>query len=117
MEFDKQKALEVAKNLADKFDVKKVDEFFKKHPELDFIEDAKLLFAIIKDHIKGTYKIDRKTFLIIAGALAYAALPTDLIPDFIPGVGFIDDAFVIGWTIQTIKEEIERYKRFVGEKR
>lgn len=117
MEFDKQKALNIAKSLANKFDPKKIDEFLKKHPDLDFIEDVKVLFALITDHLKGKYKIDKKTFLIIAGALAYTALPTDVIPDFIPGIGFIDDAFVIGWTIQTIKEEIDRYKRFISEKR
>ena len=116
MEFDKQKALEIAKNLSDKFDAKKVDEFLKKHPDLDFIEDVKVLFSIITDSIKGKYKIDKKTFLVIAGALAYAALPTDLIPDFIPGIGFIDDAFVIGWTVKTIKDEIENYKRFFNDK-
>jgi len=43
-------------------------------------------------------------------------LPVDLIPDFIPLVGFIDDAFVIGWTIKNISEELEKYKKFVGEK-
>ena len=116
MEFDKKKAIEIAKSLSDKFDAKKVDEFLKKYPDLDFIEDVKALFSIITDSIKGKYQIDKKTFLIIAGALAYAALPTDLIPDFIPGIGFIDDAFVIGWTVKTIKDEIDRYKRFISEK-
>ena len=116
MDFDKNKAIELAKNLANKFDPKELQSFLEKHPNLDFIEDVKILFAIIKDSIKGDYKVDTKTYLVIAGALAYLVIPTDLIPDFIPGVGFIDDAFVIGWTITTLKEEIESYKKAKGEK-
>ena len=116
MNFDKNKALNLAKNLADKFDPKEFQAFIQKHKNLDFIEDVKVLFAIVSDSIKGKYKIDTKTYLTIAGALAYVALPTDLIPDFIPGIGFIDDTFVIGWTIKTLQDEIEKYKRFKGDK-
>ena len=58
------------------------------------------------------YQIDTKTYLIIAGAIAYVVLPTDIIPDFIPGIGFVDDAFVIGAVISKLKGEIENYKRF-----
>lgn len=34
---------------------------------------------------------------IIAGALAYTVLPTDLIPDLLPVVGWGDDAAMIAW--------------------
>lgn len=34
---------------------------------------------------------------IIAGALAYTVLPTDLIPDILPAVGWSDDAALIAW--------------------
>ena len=115
MDFDKNKALEVAKNLSNKFKPEEVKEFIEKHKDLEFIEDIKVLFSMIVDAAKGKYKIDAKTYATIAGVLAYVALPTDLIPDFIPGIGFIDDAFVIGWTVKTIKDEIENYKRFKSE--
>ena len=114
--FDKEKALNLAKDLANKFDINDIKNFIEKNKHLEFIEDVKVLFSMVADSIKGEYKLDTKTYLTIAGALAYAALPTDLIPDFIPGIGFIDDAFVIGWTIKTLKDEIENYKRFKNEK-
>ena len=115
MQFDKQKALEIAKNLSNRFNAEDVKKFIEKNKDLDFIQDVKLLFSMIVDSIKGRYKLDTKTYLTIAGTLAYVALPTDLLPDFIPGIGFIDDAFVIGWTINTLKEEIENYKKFLAK--
>ena len=109
VEFDKEKALNLAKNLADKFSVEDTLKFIEKVKNQPFFDELKLLFEMITDK---EYKIDKKTYLIIAGALAYAVLPTDIIPDFIPGIGFVDDAFVIGMTIKKIGDEVEKYKRF-----
>ncbi|QCI27476.1 YkvA family protein [Caminibacter pacificus] len=109
IDFDKNKALELAKNLSDKFSAEETKEFIKKFSDLSFIDDLKLLFGMITDK---EYSIDKKTYLIIAGAIAYVVLPTDIIPDFIPGVGFVDDAFVIGMVVKQLKDEIESYKRF-----
>ncbi|WP_456488919.1 YkvA family protein [Caminibacter pacificus] len=109
IDFDKNKALELAKNLSDKFSAEETKEFIKKFSDLSFIDDLKLLFGMITDK---EYSIDKKTYLIIAGAIAYVVLPTDIIPDFIPGVGFVDDAFVIGMVVKQLKNEIESYKRF-----
>jgi uncharacterized membrane protein YkvA (DUF1232 family) len=33
--------------------------------------------------------------LVILGVLAYVVLPTDLVPDFIPGLGYADDLAVL----------------------
>jgi len=113
VEFDKNKALELAKKLADKFSIEETKEFIEKVKNQPFFDDLKLLFEMITDK---EYKVDKKTYLIVAGALAYAVLPTDIIPDFIPGIGFLDDAFVIGMTVKQLRDEIEKYKRFKDEK-
>lgn len=50
-----------------------------------------------------------KSKTIIAGALAYTILPTDLIPDFLPAVGWGDDAAMIAWAgmevLNSVKDE------------
>lgn len=48
----------------------------------------------------------------VLNALAYFAEPEDLIPDSIPGLGFIDDAIMIELICRELKHEIEAYQDF-----
>ena len=48
----------------------------------------------------------------VLNALAYFAEPEDLIPDNIPGLGFLDDAIMIELVVRELKHEIEAYQDF-----
>ena len=58
---------------------------------------------------------DRKTPLhvkaVLMGALAYFVIPTDMIPDFIAGLGFTDDASVFFFTWQTVTRHVTEEHR------
>jgi uncharacterized membrane protein YkvA (DUF1232 family) len=105
----KRKALVVAESLAESFDAEEAEAFAKKHEDASWYRQFILLYEMITDK---RYKLDKKTYLTIAGALAYVVLPLDVIPDFIPGVGFLDDAFVLGWVVKNMAEEMNRYKTY-----
>ncbi len=112
MKFDeekRQKAIQKAKTLAEEFDPKEAKEFINKHKNAKWYQDFMLLYEMITDK---DFKISKQVYLAIAGALAYVILPVDVIPDFIPGVGFIDDVFVIGFVMQSIADEIARFKKY-----
>jgi uncharacterized membrane protein YkvA (DUF1232 family) len=48
----------------------------------------------------------------VLNALAYFAEPEDLIPDSIPGLGFLDDAIMIELVVRELRHEIEAYQDF-----
>ncbi|MFK7897137.1 MAG: YkvA family protein [Myxococcota bacterium] len=53
---------------------------------------------------------DRKRVL---NALAYFADPDDLIPDRVPGLGYLDDAIMVELVVRDLKHEIEAFDAFV----
>jgi uncharacterized membrane protein YkvA (DUF1232 family) len=73
------------------------------------LERVKALFALLRDK---EYSISGKHKALIAAALLYFVLPTDVIPDFIPGIGYIDDAMVLGILWKMIGDEVEGYMSF-----
>ncbi len=48
----------------------------------------------------------------VLNALAYFSEPEDLIPDDIPGLGFLDDAIMIELVVRELKHELEAYQDF-----
>jgi uncharacterized membrane protein YkvA (DUF1232 family) len=50
----------------------------------------------------------------VLNALAYFSEPEDLIPDGIPGLGYLDDAIMIELVVRELKHEIDAYEDFCG---
>jgi uncharacterized membrane protein YkvA (DUF1232 family) len=48
----------------------------------------------------------------VLGALVYFCDPEDLIPDHVPGLGFLDDAIYVEIIIRELSAEIESYEEF-----
>lgn len=67
---------------------------------------AKLLFAMIRD--KG-FQVDMTSKVLVIAGLLYFVVPIDILPDFIPGLGYIDDAFVLGTLWNLVVAELDRY--------
>jgi uncharacterized membrane protein YkvA (DUF1232 family) len=47
---------------------------------------------------------------MIGGGLLYFILPADLIPDFIPLVGYLDDLAVLTTIMNSLKGELNTYR-------
>jgi|TARA_B110000263_G_scaffold238942_1_gene240679 uncharacterized membrane protein YkvA (DUF1232 family) len=50
-----------------------------------------------------------KTICLLVAGLIYFIYPIDLIPDFIPVAGIIDDVALIAWIYDSIKEDIDNF--------
>ena len=86
------------------------DKFVSDGPLGRYISDVKLLFAILRDYAAGRYRrIPWWTVAAITAALLYVLNPLDLIPDFIPMFGYVDDALVLGTCFTMIESDLHKY--------
>lgn len=69
-----------------------------------------LLIDMLEDEGWGMKDVGRQRVL---AALAYFNDPQDLIPDNIPGLGFLDDAIMIELMTRELRPEIDAYQDFV----
>jgi uncharacterized membrane protein YkvA (DUF1232 family) len=76
-------------------------------------QDLKLLIPLTKDYWKGTYRdVSAKSIVIFVVALAYIISPIDLIPDYIIGLGQIDDAVILGLSLYFLEKDLRKYKEW-----
>jgi uncharacterized membrane protein YkvA (DUF1232 family) len=74
------------------------------------IAKVKLLLMMVKDYWNGTYReIPYGTIIAIAVALIYILSPLDLIPDFIPVIGQMDDLAMLLFVWDRISEDVKQY--------
>ncbi|WP_316798571.1 YkvA family protein [Pedobacter frigidisoli] len=70
-----------------------------------------LLLAVSKDFINGNYTaIPKRSIIAILGGLVYFLSPIDVVPDFVPVLGFIDDIFVLNLVYKQVLKDLEEYK-------
>lgn len=69
----------------------------------------KIMIQMLKDH---EWRLPSAESTRVLNALAYFTEPEDLIPDHIPGVGFLDDAIMVELLVRELKHEIEAYIDF-----
>ena len=89
------------------------DKINKAYPALKkTLENVRELYALFKDAVKGDYQLHPANIAMIGGGLLYFILPVDLIPDFIPIVGYLDDLAVLTTIMNSLKEEIAAYRSY-----
>jgi len=73
------------------------------------LDKLSVMILMLTDH---EWRLPHKDTNRVLNALAYFAEPEDLIPDHIPGLGFLDDAIMIELVVRELKHEIEAYGDF-----
>ncbi|MCO4819906.1 MAG: DUF1232 domain-containing protein [Bacteroidetes bacterium] len=75
-----------------------------------FFDDLQKLFRMLKAYITGHYKdFSVSTLVYVVAGIVYFVNPFDVLPDFIVGLGFIDDATVIAFVIKKIQTELTSF--------
>lgn len=74
-------------------------------------EIALTLVRLVRSYVSGEYR-NIATSTIISGlaVLLYVLSPIDLIPDFIPVLGFLDDLSLVSWFVGKFQVEITKFR-------
>lgn len=92
---------------------KKIYNIMKNPKLVEYWEDVKLYFRMLRDIVTRKYrKIPFGTIAVIVCTLLYILNPQDIIPDYIVGIGYIDDAFILSMSLLFTKMDVQKYKDF-----
>ena len=73
--------------------------------------ELSVLMDLVRAWLSGDYRgVSNASLLGIVAAIVYFLNPFDLVPDFLLGFGLIDDAAVIGYVINRVSGELERFR-------
>lgn len=73
--------------------------------------DLPTLVRLARAWARGEYRaVPWKSVVLVVGALLYFISPVDLLPDFLPGLGFLDDAAVVGYVIRAVRSDLRRFQ-------
>lgn len=74
-------------------------------------DDLRLLQALCLAYWRGEYRaVSTKTMLSVVAGLMYFLSPFDAVPDWIPGIGMLDDIAVLAWVMKSLESELDAFR-------
>ncbi|WP_349409595.1 YkvA family protein [Pseudalkalibacillus sp. SCS-8] len=78
-----------------------------------FLDKIQALVRLVDRYRLGEYReISKKSMVTVLAGLLYFLSPVDAIPDFIAGLGLIDDMAIIGYIWKTVDEELQQFLKW-----
>lgn len=75
--------------------------------------DVVVLASMIKAYIHKEYTdIPRGTLIALVAAVLYVVSSIDFMPDFLPGLGLLDDAAIVAFTVENALKDIDAFKQW-----
>ncbi|WP_400190636.1 YkvA family protein [Hymenobacter sp. B81] len=103
------KAVLMLNEVADKL----ADQKSKKNKFAQLIDVMLTVVRMLRSYISGSYRqIETGTILSGLAVLLYTLSPIDLVPDFIPVLGFLDDLSLMSWFVGKFQGEITRFREW-----
>lgn len=76
-----------------------------------FIYQLQVIVRMVRAHINGTYRaFSATTMLTLVFTLVYFITPVDMIPDFIPALGFTDDISLVYFVFKNLADDIAKFR-------
>jgi uncharacterized membrane protein YkvA (DUF1232 family) len=104
-QYDPQKAEELGRNAYERA------RHHRKGPLARVWDELMSFIRLIRAWAKGSYRhAPWKSLALIIGAILYFVSPLDAIPDIIPVLGFMDDAFIIAFVMRQVRKDIAAFR-------
>lgn len=66
---------------------------------------------MVKGQINGSYdSVPWKSLVAITGGLIYFVNPFDLMPDFLAGIGYVDDLKMLEIIVRQVQVDLDAYR-------
>ena len=79
----------------------------------DWFADLPATISLIRSYIRKEYSdVPIASIIAALAAALYVVSPVDLVPDFIPGVGMLDDAAVLVLCWKMIHDDVDKYQEW-----
>ena len=76
----------------------------------DMLSKVPAMVSLVRSYAKGEYRdLPLGSVLAIVAAILYVVNQVDLIPDFIPGAGYLDDAAVLAVCLKLVGDDVDEY--------
>ena len=74
------------------------------------LANVPIMASLIRNYIKKEYtEVPLGTILAVLSALIYIVSPVDVIPDVVPGIGYLDDAAVVAACWKLVESDVKEY--------
>ncbi len=78
--------------------------------------EASLVCNMLNDYICKRYtKVPTATVITLLAAVLYFVSPIDIIPDFLPLIGHLDDMIIFGFVQDAAKADLKKYEKWKKE--
>jgi uncharacterized membrane protein YkvA (DUF1232 family) len=59
-------------------------------------------FVVLFRRLLADPRVSRRRKLVLAALIPYLAMPIDLVPDFVPVAGYLDDALIVAFVLRHV---------------
>ncbi|MBR0455781.1 MAG: DUF1232 domain-containing protein [Firmicutes bacterium] len=75
--------------------------------------DVAVLLSMLRAYIKKQYTdVSIATIIAAVAGLIYVVNPMDVVPEYVLGVGILDDAAILGIILQAMHMDLNKYKKW-----
>ncbi len=78
---------------------------------VDLFHNRRTLWQMLREAFTGKYKMSVLTNMVFILGIVYVLFPFDLVTDFIPFFGWLDDGLVVFLVVKRLQKETQRYNR------